>query len=186
MADELVQRWLGALAWVQRRNAKVRGAFHILQASLRSLDSGDDGLRQWAEARAGFCLPPGATVQELERALCRRFENNASARLLYAEEPVLVDRANPVVRALSAAVAAQGLPVRHVVKTGTCDLNVVAPRWRVPMAVYGPGDSALDHAPDERISLQEYMLSIDMLTLALSRLLEEAATGREGGRHDAA
>ncbi len=34
---------------------------------------------------------------------------------------------------------------RFVYKTGTADLNIVAPVWKCPAVVYGPGDSNLDH-----------------------------------------
>jgi len=34
-------------------------------------------------------------------------------------------------------------------------MNLYAGAWDCPMATYGPGDSDLDHAPDERLSLDE-------------------------------
>jgi len=59
---------------------------------------------------------------------------------------------------------------RFVYKTGTADLNVVAPVWRCPAVVYGPGDSALDHTPNENISLDEYGRAVDVLAQALKAL----------------
>jgi LysW-gamma-L-lysine carboxypeptidase len=49
-------------------------------------------------------------------------------------------------------------------------MNVVAPHWPVPTAAYGPGDSALDHTPEERLSLDEYDRAVAVLTDALTRL----------------
>jgi LysW-gamma-L-lysine carboxypeptidase len=42
--------------------------------------------------------------------------------------------------------------------------------WNCPIIAYGPGDSALDHTPDEHTDLDEYLRSIRVLTLALQRL----------------
>ncbi|MGP0052373.1 MAG: acetyl-lysine deacetylase, partial [Solirubrobacteraceae bacterium] len=57
-------------------------------------------------------------------------------------------------------------------KTGTADLNIIAPHWPVPLAVYGPGDSRLDHTAGEHIDLVEYALAIDVLRHALERVAE--------------
>ena len=46
------------------------------------------------------------------------------------------------------------------------DMNTVAPIWQVPMATYGPGDSALDHASDEHIELEHYLRGIGVLVAA--------------------
>ena len=49
-------------------------------------------------------------------------------------------------------------------------MNIVGPRWNCPIVAYGPGDSALDHTPDEHINLDEYLRAIDVLTLALETI----------------
>jgi LysW-gamma-L-lysine carboxypeptidase len=56
-------------------------------------------------------------------------------------------------------------------KTGTSDMNVVAPVWRCPIVAYGPGDAALDHTPDEHLRLPEYRSAISVLGRALADLL---------------
>jgi LysW-gamma-L-lysine carboxypeptidase len=38
--------------------------------------------------------------------------------------------------------------------------------------VYGPGDSSLDHTPNEHISLDDYQKAVDVLAEALSKLAE--------------
>ena len=58
-----------------------------------------------------------------------------------------------------------------VLKTGTSDMNVVAPVWRCPIVAYGPGDSALDHTPHEHLSLDEYWRAITVLEAALRSLV---------------
>jgi len=57
-----------------------------------------------------------------------------------------------------------------VLKTGTSDMNVVAPHWPVPMLAYGPGDSNLDHTPEERLPLAEYLQAVEVLASVLASL----------------
>jgi LysW-gamma-L-lysine carboxypeptidase len=59
---------------------------------------------------------------------------------------------------------------RFVYKTGTADLNIVAPAWKCPAVVYGPGDSALDHTPNEHIRLEDYRKAVDVLSATLEKL----------------
>ena len=47
-----------------------------------------------------------------------------------------------------------------MLKTGTSDMNVVAPVWQCPIVAYGPGDSALDHTPNEHLPLDEYWKAV--------------------------
>ena len=57
-----------------------------------------------------------------------------------------------------------------VVKTGTSDMNVVAPVWRCPIVAYGPGDSSLDHTPHEHLDLTEYWQAVLVLEQTLRNL----------------
>lgn len=87
-------------------------------------------------------------------------------------EAVLVDKGNPVVRALVAAIRANGGRPSYVLKAGTSDMNHAARVWKVPMASFGPGDPTLDHGPEERLSLEEFRASIRILEDAFGRLAE--------------
>ena len=49
-------------------------------------------------------------------------------------------------------------------------MNLVAPVWATPILAYGPGDSTLDHTPDEHIFIAEYLRAIDVLTDVLLQL----------------
>jgi LysW-gamma-L-lysine carboxypeptidase len=40
------------------------------------------------------------------------------------------------------------------------------------MVTYGPGDSALDHTPNEHLVLSEFDRTVDVLTAATAQLLE--------------
>jgi LysW-gamma-L-lysine carboxypeptidase len=71
------------------------------------------------------------------------------------------------VRAFLSGIRSQGGEPRFVYKTGTADLNIVAPVWKCPALVYGPGDSSLDHTPEEHIQLDEYEKAVQVLGGAL-------------------
>ena len=46
-------------------------------------------------------------------------------------------------------------------------MNVVAPQWNCPLLAYGPGDSSLDHTPNEHIEIEEYGMAIEVLESVL-------------------
>jgi len=86
-------------------------------------------------------------------------------------EPVMQSPRTPVARAFRAAIREEGGDPRLLRKTGTADMNVFADAWDCPMVTYGPGDSDLDHAPDEHLPLAEYDRSVAVLEAATERLL---------------
>jgi LysW-gamma-L-lysine carboxypeptidase len=47
-------------------------------------------------------------------------------------------------------------------------MNVVGPAWGCPIVAYGPGDSSLDHTPEERIELAEYLRAVRVLSDVLA------------------
>lgn len=87
------------------------------------------------------------------------------------EEPWRGDRQNALVRSFLSAIRSADPTVTpgFVFKTGTSDMNVVAPVWRCPIVAYGPGDSALDHTPHEHVSLDEYWRAVQVLEAAIRR-----------------
>ena len=80
------------------------------------------------------------------------------------------DRQNALVRSFLAAIRSvdDSAQPGFLVKTGTSDMNVVGPIWRCPIVAYGPGDSALDHTPNEHLSLDEYWRAIEVMERMLA------------------
>jgi [amino group carrier protein]-lysine/ornithine hydrolase len=78
-------------------------------------------------------------------------------------------------RALCAAIRGCGARPSSKLKTGRADLNIVEPRWQVPMAGYAPGDSRLDHTSRQHIDLGECARAIGVVRSALERLADELA-----------
>jgi LysW-gamma-L-lysine carboxypeptidase len=79
-------------------------------------------------------------------------------------------RHSPLVRTMQRAILQQGGRPRAIRKTGTADLNLVAPAWGCPAVAYGPGDAALDHTPNEHIVLEEFRRGIAVLEGTLTQL----------------
>ncbi len=89
----------------------------------------------------------------------------------YAYEPAYQsNRRTPLARAFNHALRRAGAVPRFKLKTGTSDMNVVGPIWNCPILAYGPGDSTLDHTPDEHINLVEYKQAIMVLQTVLREL----------------
>jgi LysW-gamma-L-lysine carboxypeptidase len=157
----------------QKQNSTPAGIFHTIQPSLRSINTSSNGLQDQATLTVGWRLPPGVSPHDLESAVRSMVPEHASLNFTGHEFAHQSPRSCPVARALSVAIRATGGTPTPRLKTGTSDMNVVAPIWRCPIAAYGPGDSALDHTPSEHISLREYRRSINVLTHALEVLTTE-------------
>jgi LysW-gamma-L-lysine carboxypeptidase len=89
------------------------------------------------------------------------------------ERPWRSDRNTALVRSFLAAIRQVDASAQpgFVVKTGTSDMNVVGPVWQCPIVAYGPGDSALDHTPQEHLELDEYWRAVLVLEAALRQLV---------------
>jgi len=83
------------------------------------------------------------------------------------------DRRSVLVRALAWAIRKTTLNYASFSrKTGTGDMNVLGNALKIPVVTYGPGDSRLDHTPNEHIDLQEYLTSIQVYRKVLVKLRE--------------
>ena len=153
--------------------------FDRAEAAISRL-SGDASM---AELHFDIRIPAGFDIDALLRHAASH-SGQGSLRILEATRAAAFSRSSPPARALIASMRAAGQTPRTKVKTGTCDMNVVSRFWHVPMVAYGPGDSRLDHAPDEHLTYAEYFAAIDILTDALGRLAAELVADR-GDRHSA-
>jgi LysW-gamma-L-lysine carboxypeptidase len=169
-----------------RRRADARapegGAFDRVDCRLARIDAGPaDGLVDRAEMRVAYRIPPGlssgALVDDARAVVSGHGGGTLDARLevLAREEPVRASRATPLANAFRAAIHEAGGEPRFKVKTGTSDMNVLAPAWRCPILAYGPGDSRYDHTPMERLPLADYARSIAVLRAVLRDLAGASA-----------
>ncbi|MCB9837738.1 MAG: [LysW]-lysine hydrolase [Phycisphaeraceae bacterium] len=170
-ADTLHAWWSGVLGAVGSDNA-VR-LFDRVQATIQRSSADNDGMREIAGMTCGFRLPPGVAPEELESSVRTMTPDGIRLRFLGHTPAHVADRSNVVARALTTAIREHGGSPRPKLKTGTADFNIVGPAWGCPIAAYGPGDSALDHTPDERIELAEFVRSIGVLTGAVETIAGE-------------
>jgi LysW-gamma-L-lysine carboxypeptidase len=141
---------------------------------------GEDGHEMVASAELQFRVPPGSAAADV-RATVEDLLDAGDLEWADPIPPVMANARTPVARALRAAVREGGDDPRLVRKTGTSDQNLYAEAWDCPTATYGPGDSELDHAPDERLPLAEFDDAVDVLTRAAAdRVDAGAAPGGEG------
>jgi len=146
-----------------------RKVFDQLSPSLRAISSRTDGLSDTVEMDVGMRLPLDFGPEALEPIL-REWAEDATIEIAFGDPAVRGEKSTPLVGAFVAALRDAGVRPRFKVKTGTSDMNVVAPVWRCPMIAYGPGDSSLDHTPDEHIGLAEFDSAVAILEDALLNL----------------
>lgn len=140
-----------------------------VQPSLRHFTSGDDGMLETADLRMGFRLPESIAPETFKKLLISA-DGQGTFRFSGEEQAYRAEKNTPLVRAFLAAVRGQGGDPNFVLKTGTSDMNVVGPAWNCPILAYGPGDSSLDHTPNEHVEIAEWLRGVEVLADALRRL----------------
>jgi LysW-gamma-L-lysine carboxypeptidase len=107
------------------------------------------------------------SVQEVSKK--RQVE--AFYSILDETEPFEAPHNSPLVRAFTLGV----MDVEHtrptlIRKTGTGDMNIIGTQLKVPVVTYGPGDPHSSHTIDEKVSIDEYLRSIEVLKHTLQHL----------------
>lgn len=175
-AEAAVEAWLAVKAFAENFNANKQRAFDKILPTLRNIEAGQDGFEQWARMSVGVRLPVEMSPEQWYGKLEEMVSDAEVARVGYPVPAWASEKNSSLVRAFLSGIRAAGGAPSFVYKTGTADLNIVAPIWKCPALVYGPGDSALDHTPNEHIDLEEYGKAVTALTAALQRLIQTAST----------
>ncbi|MGQ4808753.1 [LysW]-lysine hydrolase [Candidatus Entotheonellaceae bacterium PAL068K] len=161
--------WNHLVRYATRYNAD-RPIFDTLDPALRTIQSASDGMQETVTQRIGLRLPLAFDIAALQTELLQE-AGAAEIRFFGHEAAHKSDKRNPLVKAFLKAIRSCGGRPTFKVKTGTSDMNVVAPHWQCPVLAYGPGDSAFDHTPQEQISLQEYEQAINVLEQTLLQIV---------------
>ena len=173
VASVVVDLW----NWVTAHAAKVNDgkdkAFDQLTPSLRRfITATTENMHDTVDAQFAWRLPVGFEAEALVKAI-EAWPAEAKARFTFTfrgHEPAWRgDRRNALVRSFLAGLRSHDSSAQlgFVVKTGTSDMNVVAPIWKCPTVAYGPGDSSLDHTPNEHLQLDEYWAAVNVLEQTL-------------------
>ncbi len=163
---------------------KLRSRFYSITSCLMKMEGGNTSssvVPSKCDIYVQLRIPPQLTPQRVFNEVKKRIKRfgatnpKVSVRVEvegsdYAFE---ADRRSLIVRALSWAIRKTTLNYASLKrKTGTGDMNVLGNALKIPVVTYGPGNSRLDHTPNEHIDLQEYLASIQVYRRALMKLPE--------------
>lgn len=158
-----------ALDWWRRVETTVDGddwapIFDQVTPKPVAIDGGpsEDGLSVEITLEVQFRIPPQLTSEELREIADGELEIG-TIQWQEPYPPVLQSPRTEPARRLRAAIRSMDGDPRQLRKTGTSDMNLYAAAWECPMVTYGPGDAALDHTPNERLSLEELDKSLAVL-----------------------
>jgi LysW-gamma-L-lysine carboxypeptidase len=177
VASVVVDLWNWVTAHAARHNEGRDKAFDQLTPSLRRfITSTTEQMHDTVDAQFAWRLPVGfdadAFMRELETQASGPQAHKARFALSFRghEQAWRGDRSNVLVRSFLGGLRSvePSEKLGFVLKTGTSDMNVVAPVWKCPIVAYGPGDSSLDHTPNEHLGLEEYWKAVNVLQHTLS------------------
>ena len=142
--------------------SKDRKIFDGLIPTLISINSIDDDFYQNVNLKINIRTPLDFDIEKFVEWLGK--QNGDGEIIINSFEPaVKFDKNNKLVRAFVKSIRNQGCSPTFKLKTGTSDMNIVAQKWTCPIVAYGPGNSSLDHTPNEYLSIDEYLKSIEVL-----------------------
>lgn len=169
-AEAAIETWLKVKAYVESYNADKDKIFDKLLLTLRGMESDSNDFEQWAKLKIGVRLPVEVSPADWYMKLEEIVGGEEVERVGFPVPAWKCEKNSQLVRSFLSGIRSQGGEPRFVYKTGTADLNIVAPVWQCPAVVYGPGDSALDHTPNEHINLDDYQKAVDVLSATLEKL----------------
>ncbi len=164
------------------REEKLKSRFYSITSCLTGIKGGNSSasfIPSHCEILVQLRIPPQLTpdkvFEEVKRKIDRYKATNPKVRVAVETVDVAkafeADRRSVIVRALAWGIRKTTLNYASFSrKTGTGDMNVLGNALKIPVVTYGPGDSTLDHTPNEHIDIQEYLDSIEVLKKTLKKL----------------
>jgi len=164
------------------REEKLKSRFYSITSCLTGIKGGDNSasfIPSHCEIYVQLRIPPQLTpevvFEEVKRRIDRYKATNPKVKVNVEKMDVAkafeADRRSVIVRALAWGIRKTTLNYASFSrKTGTGDMNVLGNALKIPVVTYGPGDSRLDHTPNEHIDIQEYLKSIEVLKKTLTKL----------------
>jgi LysW-gamma-L-lysine carboxypeptidase len=172
-APELaVAYWNAINTYFSEFNADRDKVFDQVLCTLRSIQTSDDGFHEIVNMTLGFRLPVDMPPDALKPLVLGLNPNPEMTEISFQGDEVAyrANRNTSLTRLFNNAIRDNGGKPGYVYKTGTSDMNTVGQMWTCPMVAYGPGDSNLDHTPQEHIMLAEYHRAIEVLANVLRNL----------------
>ncbi len=91
------------------------------------------------------------------------YEPEIKGKIIESLPAYKISRKSPLVRGLVRSIRNNNGKPKLKKKTGTADMNILGPKYGVDTIAYGPGNSDLDHTPNEHLNLREYLKAIETL-----------------------
>jgi LysW-gamma-L-lysine carboxypeptidase len=173
-----LEGWNEVLKWSEHYNSAQPRLFNQIQVYITNWSAKDDDFIESAEIQIAARLPPGITSSEWYAKLHELMPDVDLTPIGNPVEAFQSSKNTSLVRAFLSSIRANSGNPEFVLKSGTADYNIVGPKWKCPIVVYGPGDSQYDHTPNEQIDVEEYYRSIEVIKGVLGSLtrLESPAT----------
>jgi LysW-gamma-L-lysine carboxypeptidase len=117
------------------------------------------------------CKAVGEKIATTVQEVAKKQGVNAFYSVLDETEPFEAPHNSPLVRALTLGVLdVEKARPQLIRKTGTGDMNIIGNTLNIPVVTYGPGDPHASHTIDERVSVDEYLRSIEVFKQMLYHL----------------
>lgn len=168
-AEQAVHFWNRLATFTDEFNRGERFRFHTLDPTLHRITTHNGGFEEEVVMDITLRLPQGVSIPDL-KAQIRLWAENAAVGFCGEDVPHRAEKNTPLVRAFLRAIRDLGGTPTFKVKLGTSDMNTVGPIWRCPIVAYGPGDSRLDHTPQEHLNLEEFRRAIRVLEEVIRRV----------------
>jgi LysW-gamma-L-lysine carboxypeptidase len=175
VASVVVDYWNWVTAHAAKVNEGKDKVFDQLSPSLRRfITSTNDQMHDIVDGQFAWRIPVGfdaeAFVNELHAVASGFSRTVFDLNFRGYERPWKGDRNNALVRSFLAGLRSVDASEKlgFVLKTGTSDMNVVGPVWQCPIVAYGPGDSSLDHTPNEHLPVDEYWKAVNVIEQTLT------------------
>jgi LysW-gamma-L-lysine carboxypeptidase len=167
--ESAVDFWNKVIQLCTELNAKTGTGFAAIEPALLAICSENDGIADTVKLTGSLRLPPGCNTDRLIEQI---IGISPYSRITFstALPGFKAEKNNALVRAFLSGIRNSGGKPSFKVKGGTADMNIVGPAWGCPIIAYGPGDSSLDHTPDESLHLYEYGLGVMVISEALLSL----------------
>ena len=164
------------------REEKLKSRFYSITSCLTKIKGGNTSasfIPSHCEIFVQLRIPPQLTPEQVFKEVKRKIDRykatnpkvTVGVEMVDVAKAFEADRRSVIVRALAWGIRKTTLNYASFSrKTGTGDMNVLGNALKIPVVTYGPGDSKLDHTPNEHIDIQEYLKSIEVLKKALTKL----------------
>ena len=167
--EHAIEFWNKIKTYVRDFNEGRDKLFDQLIPAIRDFNFYSDGLHDRVKLHASVRLPIGFDCESFSQWVLA-LDSEAYVRAYGYEVAYRSNRSNSLAKTFNKVLRQKGLRPKFKVKTGTCDMNVVGPKWNCPIVAYGPGDSSLDHTPNEHIVVDEYVQAIEIMQHVIEQL----------------